>query len=213
MTRGRFITLEGSEGVGKSTNLRFLSAQLDAAGIRHVLTREPGGTPLAEEIRSLLITPRAEPFADQTELLLMFAARAQHLRTVIEPALARGDWVLCDRFTDATYAYQGGGRGVAVADIAWLENHVQGALRPDCIFLLDIEVETGLARARSRAAAGDRFEHEQVEFFRRVRRAYLDRAAADPARYRVIDAGAALAEVQSALARDLADLIKAARHG
>lgn len=213
MTRGRFITLEGTEGVGKSTNLRFLADRLVAAGIPHVVTREPGGTPLAEEIRALLVTPRAEPVAPSTELLLMFAARAQHLQTVIKPALARGEWVLCDRFTDATWAYQGGGRGLDTAPIAWLEDYVQGELRPDRVFLLDIDVATGLARARSRAGGGDRFEQERVEFFERVRRAYLARAATHPRRYRVIDAGGTLASVQGALAAELDALLAEVRGG
>ncbi|MFZ5722791.1 MAG: dTMP kinase [Pseudomonadota bacterium] len=211
MARGKFITLEGIEGVGKSTNLRFLADRLSAAGIPHVVTREPGGTPLAEEIRTLLVTPRDEPVTQSAELLLMFAARAQHVGTVIEPALARGDWVLCDRFTDATYAYQGGGRGMDRAAIAWLERHVQGTLRPDCVFLLDIEVATGLARARRRSGAGDRFERERAEFFERVRRCYLERAAAQPASYRIIDAGAALDEVQAQLGRELDCLLAGVR--
>ncbi|MFZ5755526.1 MAG: dTMP kinase [Pseudomonadota bacterium] len=209
--RGRFITLEGSEGVGKSTNLQFLAARLTAAGIPHRITREPGGTPLAEEIRSLLVAPREETFAGQTELLLMFAARAQHVHTVIEPALASGQWVLCDRFTDATYAYQGGGRGVDAAQIAWLENYVQGSLRPDRVFLLDIDVATGLSRARARPGAGDRFEREHLEFFERVRAAYLARAGADPARYCVVDAARPLTEVQATLAQALDELIGTAR--
>lgn len=207
---GRFLTLEGSEGVGKSTNLRFIAEHLAAAGVNCVVTREPGGTPLAEEIRSLLLAPREERVAPSTELLLMFAARAQHLETVIRPALARGDWVLCDRFTDATWAYQGGGRGLDTAPIAWLENYVQGTLRPDCVFLLDIDVATGLARARSRAGGGDRFESEQLAFFERVRAAYLARAKQDPPRYRVIDAGQRLDAVQCALARELDALLRSA---
>lgn len=207
MARGRLITLEGIEGVGKSTNLRFLADRLVAAGVPVLTTREPGGTPLAEEIRGLLLAPRAEAVSQQAELLLMFAARAQHLKTVIEPALARGEWVVCDRFTDATYAYQGGGRGVPHDAIAWLEQYVQEARRPDRVFLLDIDVETGLARARARSAVGDRFEHEKVVFFEKVRAAYLARAAAFPARYQVIDAGQPLATVQQALAAGLDALL------
>lgn len=213
MSRGRFITLEGTEGVGKSTNLRFLADRLAAAGIPHILTREPGGTPLAEEIRALLVTPREEKVAPATELLLMFAARAQHVQTVIAPALARGDWVLCDRFTDATWAYQGGGRGLDTAPIAWLEDYVQGALRPDRVFLLDIDVATGLARARSRAGGGDRFEQERAEFFERVRRAYHARAATHADRYRVIDAAGTLEQVQRALASELDALVVESRRG
>lgn len=213
MARGRLITLEGIEGVGKSTNLAFMADRLSAAGIAVLRTREPGGTPLAEEIRTLLVTPRSEPVVQQTELLLMFAARAQHIGTVIEPALARGDWVLCDRFTDATYAYQGGGRGVAVDTIAWLEDHVQNGLRPDGVFLFDVDVAVGLARAKHRSATGDRFEQERVDFFERVRAVYRDRAAADPARWRVIDAGVDLPQVQAVLAVELDALIRNWRHG
>ncbi len=213
MARGRLITLEGIEGVGKSTNLAFMADRLSAAGIAVLRTREPGGTPLAEEIRTLLVTPRSEPVVQQTELLLMFAARAQHIGTVIEPALARGDWVLCDRFTDATYAYQGGGRGVAVDTIAWLEDHVQNGLRPDGVFLFDVDVGTGLARAKHRSAAGDRFEQERVDFFERVRVVYRARAAADPVRWRVIDAGVDLPQVQAVLAVELDALIRNWRHG
>ncbi len=209
--RGRFICLEGIEGVGKSTNLRFIADRLAAAGIAFITTREPGGTPLAEEIRQLIVVPREEPVVQQTELLLMFAARAQHVQTVIEPALARGDWVLCDRFTDATYAYQGGGRGVPLAEIAWLEQYVQNGLRPDRVFLLDVDVAVGLARAKARSAAGDRFERERLDFFERVRAVYLARAQAHPERYGVIDAGAPLAAVQHALAVEIDAFIAAGR--
>lgn len=213
MARGRLLTLEGIEGVGKSTNLRFIADRLAAAGVPVVVTREPGGTPLAEEIRQLLVAPRAEAVAPAAELLLMFAARAQHLAQVIEPALARGDWVLCDRFTDATWAYQGGGRGLPAAPIAWLEDYVQQALRPDRVYLLDIDPAQGLARARARSGAGDRFEQERVEFFARVRAAYLARAAAQPARYRVVDAAQPLAGVQQVLAQDLDALLAEAGRG
>lgn len=205
--RGRFITIEGIEGVGKSTNVAFVRDWLQARGITVACTREPGGTPLAEQVRELVVAPRTEPVAGATELLLMFAARAQHVHALIRPALARGDWVLCDRFTDATYAYQGGGRGVPQADIAWLEQHVQGDLRPDLVLLLDIEVEAGLARARRRSGEGDRFERERADFFRRVREVYLARAAAEPQRYRVIDAGAPLAAVQAQLAAVLGEVL------
>lgn len=211
--RGKFITLEGIEGVGKSTNLKFIAGQLASAGIPFVTTREPGGTPFAEEIRNLLLAPRDERVSSDAELLLMFAARAQHVNALIEPALARGDWVLSDRFTDATYAYQGGGRGLSMEKIAWLETCVQGDLRPDAVFLLDVDVATGLARARSRSGAGDRIEQERAEFFERVRAAYLARAAQFPARYRVIDAARDLDAVQAALAGALATLIGDSRHG
>ena len=153
--RGRFITLEGGEGVGKSTNLAFVKAHLEAAGLEVVATREPGGTPLAEEIRGLLLAVREEPMSDLSELLLIFAARAQHLARLIEPALARGAWVLSDRFTDATYAYQGGGRGLEVRVIALLEQLVQGELRPDLTLYLDTPLEIAEARLAGRDLDGD----------------------------------------------------------
>lgn len=193
--QGVFITVEGSEGAGKSTNLDFIHAQLCAAGKQVVMTREPGGTPLGEEIRALLLGHRHDGMADDTELLLMFAARAEHIDKVIQPALDAGKWVLCDRFTDATYAYQGGGRGVPPQRIAQLEEWVQGPLRPDLTLILDLPVEQGMQRAGERSAP-DRFEKEQMEFFHRVRAAYLARAAAAPQRYRVIHAGESLARVQ-----------------
>jgi dTMP kinase len=192
---GKFITVEGIEGVGKSTNLGFIHAQLRSAGIDVVQTREPGGTPLGEAIRALLLDPAYTGMDVHCELQLMFAARAEHLGKIIRPALERGQWVLCDRFTDATYAYQGGGRGVDVSFIARLEELVQGDFRPDLILLLDVPVEVGLARAGQRGAL-DRFEQEQFDFFERVRAAYLERAARDPGRYRVIDASLPLEQVQ-----------------
>lgn len=195
LKKGLFITVEGVEGVGKSTNLACIAERLEAAGINVVLTREPGGTPLAEDIRQLLLAPRAEKVANETELLMMFAARAQHIAEVILPALNNGSWVLCDRFTDATYAYQGGGRQLAIEKIAILEQLVQGDLRPDCTFLLDAPIEIGMARARKRAAL-DRFEQEQLSFFERVRSHYLTMANAEPQRYRVIDASQDLPVVQ-----------------
>ncbi len=184
--RGRFITLEGGEGVGKSTNLAVIEDWLQQQRIDYLVTREPGGTPFAEEVRELLLQPRDEELASNSELLLMFAARAQHLDQVIEPALAAGRWVLCDRFTDATYAYQGGGRGLPMADIATLEQLVQGPLRPDLTLLLDAPVEVGMARASKRGEL-DRFEQEKVVFFEKVRETYLARALAEPDRFRVID--------------------------
>ena len=167
MSSGRFITLEGTEGVGKSTNLRFIESVLQQHRIVYQLTREPGGTPLAEQVRELLLANRDEVVADDAELLLVFAARAQHLEQVIRPALAAGHWVLCDRFTDATYAYQGGGRGLSKKLIGQLESIVQRGLQPDLTILLDLPVEIGLARASQRAAL-DRFENEQVTFFQQV---------------------------------------------
>lgn len=195
--RGRFIVVDGIEGAGKTTQLETLRARLEAAGLGVVCTREPGGTPLGEELRELLLRPRAGGIAGDTELLLMFAARAEHIAQVIEPALARGDWVLCDRFTDASYAYQGGGRGLGFDRVVQLEEFVQRALRPDLVLLYDLPPETGLARAGRRGAV-DRFEQEEYEFHARVRLAYINRAAAAPARYRVLDAAAPLAEVGAA---------------
>lgn len=195
MSSGRFITLEGTEGVGKSTNLRFIESVLQQHQINYMLTREPGGTPMAEEVRELLLANRTEQVADDAELLLVFAARAQHLERVIRPTLATGDWVLCDRFTDATFAYQGGGRGLSKAMIAQLESVVQRGLQPDLTILLDLPVEIGLARARERGEL-DRFENERQGFFERVREAYLDRANADPQRFAVIDASGTLEQVQ-----------------
>lgn len=203
---GLFITLEGPEGAGKSTNRDYLADRLRARGLPVLLTREPGGTPLAEHIRELLLAPCAEPMSADTELLLMFAARAQHLERVIRPALLQGMVVLCDRFTDATYAYQGGGRGLASERIAILEDFVQGALRPDLILVFDLPVEIGLRRAAERGRL-DRFEQEDRKFFEAVRSTYLQRAATSP-RYRVIDASQPLADVQQALDRLLPDLLE-----
>lgn len=207
MRRGKFITLEGGEGVGKSTNLRFITGWLRDRGVSFVQTREPGGTPLAEELRELLLRNRGEPVDPTAELLMVFAARAQHIARVIEPALAGGDWVICDRFTDATYAYQGGGRQLDRALIAQLERTVQGDLRPDRVLLFDLEPRVGLARAADTGAA-DRFEKEQLAFFQRVRAAYLERAGAAPARYAVIDAGRPLEQVQQQLRVELEQLLK-----
>lgn len=196
--RGRFITLEGGEGVGKSTNKAYIAERLTVAGIELVLTREPGGTPFAEAIRDLLLKKGDEPVADLTELLLMFAARAQHLELVIKPALERGAWVLCDRFTDATYAYQGGGRELGFEQIAILESLVQGELRPDATVLLDAPISVGMRRAKERGEL-DRFEVEQTEFFERVRAAYLALVDAEPRRFCLIDASQELPNVQQQL--------------
>ncbi|MGE6824969.1 dTMP kinase [Pseudomonas soli] len=195
---GLFITLEGPEGAGKSTNREYLAARLREQGADVVMTREPGGTPLAERIRELLLAPSEERMAVDTELLLMFAARAQHLAEVILPALARGAVVLCDRFTDATYAYQGGGRGLSVERIAILESFVQGELRPDLTLVFDLPVEVGLARAAARGRL-DRFEQEGQAFFEAVRQAYLQRAGQQPQRYRLLDAAQPLSAVQQAI--------------
>jgi len=207
---GLFVTLEGPEGAGKSTNREYLAERLRANGDEVVLTREPGGTPLAERIRELLLAPSDERMAADTELLLVFAARAQHLAEVIRPALARGCVVLCDRFTDATYAYQGGGRGLSTARIAQLEDFVQGELRPQLTLIFDLPVEIGLSRAAARGRL-DRFEQEGRGFFEAVRQAYLARAAAAPARYRIVDAAQPLDAVQRALDALLPELLESAR--
>ncbi len=204
---GKFLTIEGTEGVGKSTNLAFVRDWLVAKGIEVVVTREPGGTPMAEEIRGLLLSKREESVDETAELLLVFAARAQHLAQLIKPALERGAWVLSDRFTDATYAYQGGGRGLSKEVITQLEVLVQGELRPDLTLILDIDVELGLNRARQRGEL-DRFESETLGFFERVRAAYKARALAAPNRYAVVDAGQELAKVQSDIEQVLHQLLR-----
>lgn len=194
--QGRFITMEGGEGAGKSTMMERVAGWLKRSGYRVICTREPGGTELAEKLRDILLDRNNLMLSGKAELLLMFAARAQHLDELIRPALARGDCVLCDRFTDATWAYQGGGRGLPTDDINRLENLVHGDLQPDLTFLLDLPVEQGLKRASNRSAA-DRFEKESVEFFERVRRAYLERAASAPERFVLIDASQEVDDVWS----------------
>lgn len=206
---GRFITLEGTEGAGKTTAMHAVRTFLEHRGIAYRVTREPGGTALAEEIRHLLLSPRDEPVAATTELLLMFAARSQHLTQVIRPALAAGQWVLCDRFTDATYAYQGGGRGMDQHQIAVLEEMVQQQLRPQLTLLLDLPVELGLQRARARSTP-DRFEAEKLHFFERVRSTYLARAAAEPERFVIIDAARTPEEVEQQLHTALMRLLEPA---
>jgi len=202
MSRGRFITLEGIEGAGKSTLATLLGERLQARGIVVRATREPGGTPLAERLRALVLQRGEERVSPEAETLLMFAARAIHLDNLVRPALARGEWVICDRFTDATRAYQGGGRGVDAAWIDELARTVHAGLEPDLTLLLDLPVETGLARAgRRRDATGgttDRFESETVAFFARVRERYLQVARAEPGRVRVVDASAAPEAVRAA---------------
>jgi dTMP kinase len=200
--RGRFISLEGVEGVGKSTHMQFVCAELRARGLTVLETREPGGTPEADEIRATLLKVRGGAFDPMAELLLMFSARAVHVEKLIRPALAAGTWVVCDRFTDASYAYQGGGRGIPTARIAALERMVLRGLKPDLTLLLDVKVAVGMARARKRGAL-DRFEREQDAFFERVRRVYLARARREPRRIIKVDAGQDIPSVQ----RDLAAIL------
>ena len=192
---GRFISVEGVEGAGKSTNIALLVERLQSAGLQVVRTREPGGTPFAEAVRELLLAPRSEPVDATAELLLMFAARAQHLNSLIKPALAQGKWVVCDRFTDATYAYQGGGRELGFAAVAVLEKLVQGEFRPHHTLFLDVPTRQGMARVASRGTP-DRFEQEREAFFERVRNSYLQLIAADPDRFILIDASQSLDLVQ-----------------
>jgi dTMP kinase len=200
--RAGFITVEGGEGVGKSTQISVIRETLEGLGQSVVVTREPGGTDRAERIRELLLANAAEPMPQVAELLLIFAARATHIENVIRPALARGSWVVCDRFTDATYAYQGGGRYLPKTQIATLQDWVQRGLRPDLTLLLDAPVSVAMERARKRhiergGGMTDRFESERSEFFERVRQAYLEIAAAEPARVRILDAAEPLANVQN----------------
>jgi dTMP kinase len=205
---GKFITIEGGEGAGKSTMMQRVAAWLGAHGHRVVQTREPGGTELAEKLRDILLDKNTVGLSGQAELLLVFAARAQHLAELIRPALQRGETVLCDRFTDATWAYQGGGRGLPREDIATLERLVHGDLQPDLTLLLDVPVEQGLQRA-SRRSATDRFEKESAEFFERVRQVYLDRAATAPERFALIDASGSLETVWPQVERILRERISA----
>lgn len=205
-THGRFLTLEGIDGAGKSTHLEWLAEQLRTAGKTVVLTREPGGTPLGEKLRALLLS---EPMHLETEALLMFAARREHLAQVIEPALARGDWVISDRFTDASFAYQGGGRGLPIAKLEQLERWVQGERQPDLTLLFDVPLEIAQARMRGSRAELDRFEQEQADFHGRVRQAYLDRAAASSGRIRCIDSTQPIAAIQ----QQISGLIQPWLHG
>ena len=207
MSRGRFVTLEGIEGAGKSTVGEFARNWLDSRGIAVCLTREPGGTPLAERVRAIVLEPDREPIPAEAETLLMFAARSIHLASLVRPALARGEWVICDRFTDATRAYQGGARGVSGALIEQLAAAVHGDLAPHRTLLLDLPVAEGLRRARSRSARADRFEQEREAFFERVRQSYLELARREPERIRLIDANRPLDEVQHSVARTLEELL------
>ena len=206
---GRFVTFEGGEGAGKTTQVMRAAGWLRGHGVEVVVTREPGGTPRAEKLRTLLLERSDEPMPASSELLMMFAARAMHLATLIEPAVARGAWVLCDRFTDATYAYQGGGRGLPQGDIDALVRIVHPNRQPDLTVLLDAPVDAGLARAHNRAAAAgpDRFESERRDFFERVREAYLARARNEPRRFRVVDASADIDTVAAAVCDALKPLV------
>lgn len=203
---GRFVTLEGIEGAGKSSHMDSVEQRLRQAGKRVLKTREPGGTPVAEKIRSVLLDKGNRDMSHDAELLLVFAARAEHLDAVIRPALHAGTWVVCDRFTDATYAYQGGGRRIDQRRIAELEQWVQGDLRPDLTLVLDLPVEQGLERAKHRSQA-DRFELETVEFFERVRQNYLERAQTSAGRMRVLDASTGLEGVRAQIAATLEELL------
>jgi len=206
--RGLFITLEGSEGAGKTTNLVYINELLREMGHDVIETREPGGTPLSEYIRNILLGHEFDGMASDTELLLMFAARAEHLQKKIIPAIEQGKTVLCDRFTDATYAYQGAGRGISETRIATLETWVQGDLRPDLTLFLDLPVDVGMKRAGERSAP-DRFEKEQMDFFEKVRQGYLLRARKAPERYRIIDASQKLSQVQAQIKMTLNEALKA----
>jgi dTMP kinase len=203
VARGRFITLEGLDGAGKSTHLVWLVDTLRARGKTVVQTREPGGTPLGEKLRALLL---ADPMHLETEALLMFAARREHIAQVIEPALARGDWVVCDRFTDASFAYQGGGRGLAREKLAILEAWVQAGLQPDLTLMFDVSTEVARGRVTGMGRELDRFEREQAEFFERVRNEYLARATASKGRMRVIDASRPIDQIKISLEEIIATI-------
>ncbi|MEL0063836.1 MAG: dTMP kinase [Gammaproteobacteria bacterium] len=204
MTQGRFITIEGVEGVGKSTNIALVKSLLEARGYEVLLTREPGGTPTGERIREILLDKNEQAMTAMTELLLVFAARSQHVSQVIMPALAAGQWVISDRFTDSSYAYQGGGRELGIEIVAALEAQVLADFRPDLTIVLDVDIATGLERA-TREAEADRFESEQASFFQRVRETFLTLAEAD--RYRVIDAGQPIEKVQVDLTEVIVEFI------
>lgn len=209
MKRGKFITIEGTEGAGKSTALQFIQSYLTKAGKEVVVTREPGGTVVAEEIRKILLHPmNSETIQPETELLLMFAGRAQHISRCILPALQSGKWVISDRYIDASYAYQGGGRGIDFYHIKALDKLVVGNFYPDLTLLLDVPAEIGFARAEKRSPIRDRIEQEKIDFFLRVRSVYLDRAKQDPNRIKIIDASLALPVVQANIGKALDTFIK-----
>lgn len=192
---GKFITIEGTEGVGKSTNIAFIKSWFEGKNISLLHTREPGGTPFAEEIRELLLSQREEAVDAKSELLLMYAARAQHVSQKIKPALEQGQWVLCDRFSDASFAYQGAGRALGLNKLSELDQWVLEGFKPDLTILLDLPVEVGLSRAQERGPI-DRFEEEKVEFFEQVRNGYLQIAQQEPERVKIVDARGSLEEVQ-----------------
>lgn len=204
---GKFITLEGSEGCGKTTNMAYIEQLLKEAGIELVVTREPGGTPLGETIREILLDSRQTSMSEDTELMLMFAARAQHMHEKIRPALDAGKWVLCDRFVDATYAYQGGGRGISLERIGKLDRWVLDGFKPELTLYLDIGVAQGLKRAEARAEL-DRFEKEKIDFFERVRSGYLNRVKAEPERFSVVDASEPLEQVQRSIKSHIEQFIR-----
>lgn len=204
--KGLFITFEGVEGAGKTTNISYIATQIRNAGHQILLTREPGGTTIGEAIRETLISTELPEMHHQTELLLMFAARSEHIHRKIIPALEQGIWVLCDRFTDASYAYQGAGRGIDQEKIQILESMVQGPLRPDITFLFDLEANIGLSRAQSRGET-DRFEQQHIDFFNRVRSQYLLMAEAEPERFRLIEAQHDIKTVQQQISHELESII------
>lgn len=204
MNKGVFITLEGCEGVGKSTNIAYIESWLKAQQIEAIVTREPGGTEVSEQIREILATE--QHITTKTELLLIFAARAQHVETLINPALESGKWVVCDRFTDASYAYQGGGRGIAQKDIAFIEQFTLNDLKPDLTFLFDLPVEVGLERVRNRGDV-DRWEQAEVDFFRRAHDTYIERAHAESNRFVIIDANQSVEQIQQVIEKKLKELL------
>ena len=202
MKRGKFLTIEGQDGAGKSTNIAIMQAHLEENGIEFVQTREPGGTAFGEKVRELILNSGDDLMGNKSELLLMFAARAQHIETVIEPVLKSGKWVLCDRFTDASYAYQGAGRNMGMADIQLLEDYVQQGLTPDLTLVLDLPTEMGESRAGQRSAP-DRFEQQKLDFKQRVRDCYLTRAKEEPQRMKVIDASESLEQVKQSVLQEM----------
>jgi len=204
---GKFISIEGVEGAGKSTQVSFIQDYLTSLGKIVVVTREPGGTELSENIRNLLLEPSSNSMANDTELLLMFASRAEHVSQVINPALHRGDWVLCDRFLDATYAYQGGGRGIERQRIQQIADWTLRGLIPDLTLLFDLPVELGLERVLERKEDMDRFEQEKIDFFQRIRKSYLKSAKAEPNRIKILDASLSIIKIQEQLTQLIKPLI------